>query len=176
MSRLNMTFTTKITHIGSFTIVVLPQSASEKLPSRGMVFVEGTINNVPFKAALEPDGKGSHWLRIENSLLKKLNAKNDDNVTLTIEPIKEWSEPKIPEDLKKALTTNTKAYEMWLDTTTMARWDWIRWIQSTKNPATRAKRIEVALSKLSSGSRRPCCFNRSMCTEPEVSNNGVLCT
>jgi hypothetical protein len=35
-----------------------------------------------------------------------------------------------------------------LDITPLARWDWIRWIGATRNPDTRAIRIEKALSKL----------------------------
>jgi hypothetical protein len=46
--------------IGSWAILNLPKNASAKLPSRGMTMVEGTINSFPFRAALEPNGKGSH--------------------------------------------------------------------------------------------------------------------
>src|SRR6266513_2654617 len=46
---------------GSWTLP-LPKNASAKLPPRGMTMVEGTINGFPFRAALEPNGKGSHWL------------------------------------------------------------------------------------------------------------------
>ncbi len=53
-------------------------------------------------------------------------------------------------------------------------WDWIRWIRSINNPETRAKRIVVAASKMKSGMRNPCCFNRSACTDSEVSKGGVL--
>lgn len=165
---------TQLFTIGSWTIVRLPESASEKLPSRGMVMAKGTINGFSFEAALEPDGKGSHWFRLDKAMLKAAEGDAGETVTLAIEPIKEWPEPEIPEDLKKALTSAPQAQIVWMDTTPMARWDWIRWIRSTKNPETRKKRIEVALSKLKSGMRRPCCFNRSMCTEPSVSNNGIL--
>lgn len=47
-------------------------------------------------------------------------------------------------------------------------------VRATKQPETRRRRIEVACSKLTAGTRRPCCFNRSACTVPEVSQNGVL--
>jgi hypothetical protein len=43
--------------------VNLPKRASAKLPSRGQVSVEGTINGAAFAATLEPDGKGGHWLK-----------------------------------------------------------------------------------------------------------------
>lgn len=29
-------------------------------------------------------------------------------------------------------------------------------------------------AKLKAGTRRPCCFNRNLCTEPDVSKNGIL--
>ena len=54
--------------IGSWTLLTLPKNASAKLPSRGMTMVEGTINGFPFRAALEPNGKGSHWLRVNRAM------------------------------------------------------------------------------------------------------------
>src|SRR6266508_281884 len=80
----------------------------------------------------------------------------------------------VPADLKSALTDSPQVHKLWMDITPMARWDWIRWIRATKQPETRKRRIEVACSKLKAGTRRPCCFNRNLCTEPSVSNNGML--
>jgi uncharacterized protein YdeI (YjbR/CyaY-like superfamily) len=80
----------------------------------------------------------------------------------------------VPADLNKALASDKQANALWVKITPMARWDWLRWIRSTKNPETRRRRVEVALSKLKADNRRPCCFNRNQCTEPEVSKSGVL--
>jgi hypothetical protein len=156
--------------IGSWTVLRLPQAASKKLPSRGMSMVKGTINGSAFQAPLEPDGKGSHWLKIE----KKMKVKAGQMAKLEIEAMGEWSEPAIPADLKKALAGAPKSLEVWNDATPMAHWDWIRWVGMSKNPDTRKKHIVVALSKLAHGERRPCCFNRSVCCEPAVSKSGVL--
>lgn len=160
--------------IGSWTVVILPKSASTKLPSRGMVMVEGTMNNTQVQIPLEPDGKGSHWFSVDKTLAKKTKVQAGDTVTLSIDSLKEWPEPELPDDLQKALTKDTKAQEIWMDVTTKAHWDWIRWIRSTNNPETRKIRIIKTLSKLKGGTRSPCCFNRAMCTEPTVSKNGVL--
>ncbi len=160
--------------IGSWTIVRVPKAASAKLPSRGMVMVEGTMNGFSFQAPLEPDGKGSHWFRIEKDVLKGAGVDAGGTASLAIEPMKEWPEPTVPADLKKALAADAKAHAAWKIATPAAHWDWIRWIRSTAQAETRKKRIAVACSKLRSGERRPCCFNRSMCTEPDVSANGVL--
>jgi Bacteriocin-protection, YdeI or OmpD-Associated/Domain of unknown function (DUF1905) len=167
-------FEAKLFKIGSWTLLRLPKSASTKLPSRGMTMVVGTINDFRFQAALEPDGIGSHWFRVDKTMSKAIRADAGDTVMLAIEPVKEWSEPNVPADLKKALAVVPQAHTLWMEITPMARWDWIRWIGSTKQPETRRRRIETALSKLKAGDRRPCCFNRTVCTEPYVSNNGVL--
>jgi len=167
-------FEAKLFKIGSWTLLRLPESASAKLPSRGMTMVEGTINGFRFQVALEPDGKGSHWFRVDKTMREEAFADAGDTVTLAIEPVREWSEPNVPADLKKALEASPQAYTLWMDITPIARWDWIRWIGSTKQAETRSRRIENALAMLKAGKRRPCCFNRTLCTEPSVSNNGVL--
>jgi hypothetical protein len=172
MSRIR--FTASPYAIGTWTVLRLPKAASAKLPSRGMAMVTGTMNGEDIATVLEPDGKGSHWLRIDKNLGKTTGARVGEEATLEIEPTKDWPEPPVPADIKSALAADPKARAVWDDVTPMARWDWIRWIRATNNADTRRKRIDVARSKLKSGMRRPCCFNRSMCTEPAVSKGGVL--
>jgi hypothetical protein len=160
--------------IGSWTVLLLPKEASLKLPSRGQVMVKGAINGFHIHTALEPDGNGSHWLNVDKNLQKSAHALAGDTATLEIESTKDWPEPNVPADLKTALGRHPAVQKLWTDITPMARWEWIRWIGSTSRDETRKRRIEVAFSKLSSGERRPCCFNRSMCCVPDVSKNGVL--
>ena len=160
--------------IASQTILRLPEAASSKLPSRGMSMVEGTSNGHAFQAPLEPDGMGSHWFRVGNAMLKAARATVGDSVSVALEPMVLWPEPKVPADLAKALASDPRARRIWLDITPPARWDWIRWIGSTRNRDTRTIRIEKTLSKLRSGMRAACCFNRSQCTDPSMSRNGVL--
>ncbi len=167
-------FETTPLKIGDWTILRLPESASAQLPSRGMALVEGTINGVPAKIVLEPDGRGSHWFRVDGGLQEAASVGTGQPVTMDIEPSKEWPEPEAPVDLSQALASDARANALWVKITPMARWDWLRWIRATNNRETRSRRIEVALSKLKAGERRPCCFNRNLCTEPEVSKNGVL--
>lgn len=160
--------------IGDWTILKLPESASAKLPSRGMTLVEGTINGFRSKIVLEPDGKGSHWFRVDSILREAAGVEASRRVKISVEPSKAWPEPEMPADLKKALASDRQANALWVEITPMARWDWLRWIRATNNRETRSHRIEVAMSKLRSGERRPCCFNRNQCTEPEVSKSGIL--
>jgi len=173
-------FETKLFKINDWTILRLPEEASAQLPSRGMIMTKGTLNEIPFKTLLEPDGrygqgkKPSHWFRPEKKLLDKANAALGDIVKITLEPTKEWIEPEIPEDMKKALEGSPAAYALWKDTTPLAHWDWVRWVRAVKTPETRQKHVEVMLDKLNRGMRRPCCFNRNLCSEPYVATNWQL--
>jgi hypothetical protein len=145
----------------SWTFLILPKTASAKLPSRGMTAVEGTINGYSFQAVLEPDGQKSHWLKVDRKLREAAGADAGDIVTLEIAPAAEEPEPTVPADLRKALVAAPKARKLWSDITTVARRDWVHWITSAKQPETRARRIKNACSMLAAGKRRVCCFDRS---------------
>jgi hypothetical protein len=155
---------------GSWTFLTLPKQASAKLPSRGQTTVEGTLNGSAFRATLEPDGQGGHWLKVDRKMREAAGApgtsglKAGDVVTLEIAPVAadQEPEPKVPADLRKALASaRPKAREVWSDITPIARRDWIHWIVSAKQTETRARRIRTACDMLAAGKRRPCCFDRS---------------
>lgn len=65
---------------------------------------------------------------------------------------------KIPADLQKALTSSPGAMMTWKDTTPLAHNEWICWVISGKKAETRDMRIKKAISKLTGGMRRPCCW------------------
>jgi hypothetical protein len=142
---------------GSWT-VTLPKNASAKLPTRGRTMVEGAINSFPFRAALEPNGKGRHCLRVNTTMRHAAGA--DAGETLTVEITRAGEEPEIrvPMDLRKALAASPLAQAGWEDITPMARRDWIFSISSAKQPETRRRRIEKACDMLACGKRRLCCF------------------
>jgi Bacteriocin-protection, YdeI or OmpD-Associated/Domain of unknown function (DUF1905) len=144
--------------IGSRTLLTLPKNASAKLPSRGMTMVEGTINGFPFRAPLEPDGLGSHCLRVDEAMQEAAGADAGDTVTVEITRTGKEPEIRVPTDLREALAAAPLAQALWSAITPMARRDWILWISSAKQPETRGSRIEKACDMLSSGKRRVCCF------------------
>jgi hypothetical protein len=161
--------------IDKWTILRLPEKASRKLPSRGQVAVQGTINGHRFQAVLEPDGYFGHWMRIDGKLRRTAALGAGDTATLEIESLKGWPEPNLPQDLEAALAAAPpKIQGLWKGITPMARWEWVRWVNATQNPATRKGRVEASISKMKSGKRRPCCFNLAACTDPNLSKNGRL--
>jgi hypothetical protein len=145
----------------AWTFLVLPLAASAKLPTRSMVTIEGRFEDQPFQATLEPDGQGSHWLKIDKALREAAGVTAGDSVALEIAPVEKEPEPRVPADLRKALASNADAKATWVDITPVARRDWIHWITSGKKAETRGKRILTACDKLACGKRNACCFDRS---------------
>ena len=144
-----------------WAFVVLPKDVSVLLPRRGRTTVDGRLNSHDFCKTLEPDGQLSHWLRIDQALLEAADVQVGDEVELALAPVAQEPEPEVPDDLLVALAAAPGASEVWRDTTTIARLDWVHWIVSAKQAKTRAQRIANACDMLASGKRRVCCFDPS---------------
>lgn len=168
-------FDAEVARAGDVTLLRLPEQASQELPSRGQVAVHGTLAGAVFETVVEPDGRRGHWVRLTPEQLRASGVAVGDEVAVTMDVRAEWPEPEVPADLGAALAEAPDGIRAtWEDITPMARWEWVRWVRATANPATRERRVEVSISKLGSGKRRPCCFDLSSCTDPEVSRSGKL--
>lgn len=88
----------------SSALLNVPKVVGKKLG--GMTKVEGTMNDHPFRAALEPNPSGGHWLRVNKAMREGAGADVGDTVKLAIlgpEP-----EPKVPADLHAAFTASPR--------------------------------------------------------------------
>ena len=65
---------------------------------------------------------------------------------------------KTPTDLRMALRSEAKTQAAWKNLTPLARNEWICWVISAKQDATRGRRIQRAIEDLQAGKRRPCCW------------------
>jgi uncharacterized protein DUF1905/bacteriocin resistance YdeI/OmpD-like protein len=168
-------FDATVSTIDTATVLRLPEAASGVLPSRGQVAVNGTINGAEFRTVLEPDGTFGHWMRVPDTLQRAAAVRVGDSATVVLVVTKDWPEPIVPSDLGTALIAAPKPIQdLWDEITPMARWEWVRWVNATRNADTRARRVDVSIAKLSSGKRRPCCFDLSACTDPDLSRSGKL--
>lgn len=164
----------QVQRVGDRMILRLPGEASAELPSRGQVAVKASLSGHDFETVIEPDGRRGHWLAVDEVLWATQDLSDGESVTLELEPTKDWPEPDLPEDFQDALADAPDLSQTWESITPMARWEWVRWINATKNPQTRQRRVEVGISKLRSGKRRPCCFDLASCTDPDLSKSGKL--
>lgn len=64
----------------------------------------------------------------------------------------------LPPDFRQAIDSNATVKSLWNDLTPLARNEWICWVTSPKQEATRERRIKVGIDKMQGGMRRPCCW------------------
>lgn len=133
----------------------LSKEASLALGTRAAALCRIQIGELETIAAFEPDGEGSHWT---------LWTEHGENLEIAIEleRTNAWPEPRIPNEIEAVLIGDAKI--TWDSLTPAARWDWVRWALAAKQAETRQKRINSIPSRLASGKRRPCCFDRTQCT------------
>jgi hypothetical protein len=174
-SGVTLSFETEVEVVESTALVRLPEEVSQQLPSRGQVAVHGTVDGRSVRTVIEPDGRRGHWIRLGVGRGGAGSVQAGDTLRIELEVDAAWPEPEVPDDLSSALAEAPAAVtELWHHITPMARWEWVRWVNATANPATRQRRVEVSVSKLENGKRRPCCFDLSACTDPSVSKSGKL--
>ena len=65
---------------------------------------------------------------------------------------------KLPDDLRQALLSDSKALALWETLTPLARNEWICWAVSVKKAETREEHVQRVRSELKEGMRRPCCW------------------
>lgn len=146
---------------GDWLFLRLPQEASDRLPSRSMVSVEGLLNGIGFQTTLRPDGEGGHWMQLDEALAHSMQVTPNSLADVAISPMATEPEPVIPDDLRAALEGHPDSLKTWLATTALARRDWIFWMTSGKKAETRGIRLEKMMDMLSKGKKRICCFDRS---------------
>ena len=65
---------------------------------------------------------------------------------------------RVPDDLRKALTSSPAALVAWNNLTPLARNEWICWTTFVKKPETRRNHVQRVREELLEGKRRPCCW------------------
>jgi uncharacterized protein YdeI (YjbR/CyaY-like superfamily) len=63
-----------------------------------------------------------------------------------------------PDSFNRAFASDPSLAAKWNDLTDLARNEWICWVTSAKQEATRDKRFDRLREEVSAGKRRPCCW------------------
>ena len=138
-----------------WTFITMPKTASEKLPKRGRIAIQGTINGFAFKTSAFPDGEGSHQFMVNGTMRAGAKAAVGDTASFVIEPASDIVEFEIPDDLRAALKKSDKASAQWEKITPKAKAEWATWITSSKKEETRTARVAKTIERLAKGDKRP---------------------
>lgn len=147
-------FTSRIVRHSDGDRLHIPQDVARKLKTLDKL--EGRINSQSFRAPILRDSEGV-WLRVNTAMMRGSLAAYGETVSVAVlgpEP-----HPVPQTDFHQELILSPEAMTSWESLTVLGKRDWIRWIDDTNNPKTRARRIARAIEQLSDGKRRACCVN-----------------
>lgn len=65
---------------------------------------------------------------------------------------------RVPNDMRKALASDSAALALWEGLTPLARNEWICWVTFVKKEETRKQHVARLVDELKEGIRRPCCW------------------
>lgn len=156
MTKVTIRFEAQLTRAdGSNSVFALamPAHARAAINSSAPVMVEGVVNHFPFRAPLESGG-----MQISDAIRNAARAEAGDPVHVELTRIGDEPEVRVPADLQAALNTNAKAKAEWMETTPMARRDWVLSILVVRQEETRRGRVEKTIDMLAHGKGRVCCF------------------
>ena len=139
---------------GAWTFLPIPFDVKEVFGTRGRVAVAGTVNGFAFHNSLMPEGDGTHSMMFNKDLQAGANAKAGDRVKVVLE--RDQGERKIetPPELEKALRGNRKAASLFSELTFSQKKEYVDWISSAKQLATKESRAAKAVDLLASGKKR----------------------
>ncbi len=136
-------------------VIDVPAAAASQL--RGVETAEGTINGHPFRAALDGAGDGVYRIRVNAAMLRGAAAEIGDVVEFAV--LGPEGKLVVAPDLRDAIAASPPAAALWSDLSESARRIYVRWVDATANPQTRARRVSRTVDQLAEGKRSPCCVN-----------------
>lgn len=144
-----------------FAFARVPAEISLSHLRRGRITAELTAGKSSFEALMEPDGKLGHWFRIPTSVMKKEDLVIGLEISFKLSRLAKQPEPTLPGHFHSLLKKSPSAQATWEQATTLAKIDWVHWMESAKQAATRQERATSAIDMLEKGKKRVCCFDPS---------------
>jgi hypothetical protein len=138
---------------GAWAYLKIPFDIEKQFGSRARVAVKGTLNGLPYRTSIFPDGKGHHNMMFNKDLQQGSGAGPGDPVRVTMQLDTAPRKVEVPADFKKALAKNARAKAGFEKLAPSYQRDYVRWIEEAKRTETRIARIERALPLLAAGKR-----------------------
>jgi hypothetical protein len=142
-------FSGRIYKVGLIRFVGVPPEISRALADGAAnVPVEGTVEGIPLKTTLVPQGKGCHRLAIHSEIRKKLRIDAGAIVEAALQLDEESREPALPPALTLTLRNAPKAQATFRSMTIALRRQIVRYLINVKQKATLERRIAVFVRRL----------------------------
>ena len=139
---------------GAWTYLSLPFDVYQAFGMRARVPVAGTLNGFPFRSSLMPEGDGTHSMMVSKELQQGAHARAGDVVTISLELDLAERDISPPQELAAALVHNEQASIVFGGLTHSQKKEYVDWIISAKQTATKASRVTKAVELLAAGKKR----------------------
>ena len=139
---------------GAWTRMQVPFDVEKAFGSKARVAVSGTLNGFAFRTSILPNGDGTHHMMLNKALMAGAQVSAGMTVEVTMEKDEASREVETPGDLAAALAKNADAMATWTAKTPTFRAEYVLWILEAKAAATRERRIEKIVERVSQGKRR----------------------
>jgi len=133
---------------GSSAMVNLPTEVGQALGKIGPAPVRCRINNVEFRTTISSTGLGTHYMVLNQQLRREAGFKVGDDVLLRLELDSEPRVVEVPADVQAALQASPAAAARFTKLSFSHKKEYMDYIESSKTPETRARRLGQLLAKL----------------------------
>lgn len=125
----------------------------EQVFGRKRVKIRATIDGVPYRGSLVRMGGESHMLLILKSIREQIGKSFGAEVEVILEEDSEARVVAVPEDLRSAFEANPQAGAIFERLSYTHRREYVLWIESSKQPATRQARLSKTIRMLLEGKK-----------------------
>jgi uncharacterized protein YdeI (YjbR/CyaY-like superfamily) len=131
-----------------WVIIRIPFDVSKVWGVRGTLRVKGEINGFPFRTALFPTGKGTHYLLVNKRMQAGADARAGNTAQFRLEPDTVERKAVLPAELKRFLDED-RGFRRWFEQLSRSTRKWIgEWILQPKSGAARQRRAEQIAERL----------------------------
>jgi len=130
----------------------MPFDPNAEWGKRARHYVRGTLNDVAFEGTLGSRG-GGYFFPVNKNLRDRLQVTTDVPVRVVIKH-SEPPETELPQDLSLALAGEPAAAGFFAGLSGFYQRQYVHWIESAKQPATRKARIAEVVDLLRAGQRQ----------------------
>lgn len=133
---------------GAWTFIRAPFSVEREFGVKGRVPVKGTINGIPYRSSLLPQGGGEHILVVNKELRERAGVTAGDTASFVLERDDGPREVELPEELAQVLDANAAAQGIFARLSFSHQKEYADYVGEAKRPETRQRRAANAVDLL----------------------------
>ena len=141
-------FSTPIIEWGSGSLVEFPFDPLELFGTVGRIPVVVEFDGVPYQGTMLKYGTEKHIIILVKKIREAIGKQAPDVVHVKVELDADKREVDIPDDVQLALTENPPSNEKFQKLAFTHQKEYMRWIEESKKPETRQRRVEKMIQEL----------------------------